>query len=88
MKIRELLTENSKWTRGAMARDDAGVPVVESGSSAVCWCLVGAAWKCYPEFSERTGVIRKMSLKIGAIGDWNDSHNFTDVRKLIEELDI
>lgn len=40
--VRELLSDPSRWTRGAYARDAEGNYANASGPNAVCWCAVGA----------------------------------------------
>ena len=44
MKIKELLKNPEKWTKGACARDMRGKPVRVNDPTACCWCLVGAAF--------------------------------------------
>jgi hypothetical protein len=43
--VRELLDRPSRWTKGAFARNDAGVVVSPLSENAVCWCLLGAMHK-------------------------------------------
>ena len=42
---RELLTEQSRWCRGAFARSVGGVHVHPMSPQAVCWCAIGALIK-------------------------------------------
>jgi hypothetical protein len=47
MKVQELLTDESKWTRRAYARNRWGHVTGVRENDAVCWCLFGAVEKCY-----------------------------------------
>ncbi len=86
-KVHELLDEPEKWTKGTAARNAAGEVTSCRSPSAVCWCLAGAVFVCYP--SRAFDVICQLSKQLEcAIGDWNDSHTFEDVRNLALELDI
>ena len=49
MKIRELFNNESKWTKGYYARTKIGELCGVQSEDAVCWCLQGARYKCYPE---------------------------------------
>lgn len=77
MKIRDLLTDPSKWCQGAMARDINGFGCLSDDPVAAKWCLAGAA--------NKVGVC--LSLDIIT---WNDApgRTFAEVRELIEKLDI
>lgn len=91
MKVKDLLTNESKWTKGAYSRNREGevTDVLDSGHS-VCWCLRGAIDLCYFG-DERAQVRSKVRMYIdGEIEPWNDSFKttFQDVKKLIDELDI
>lgn len=44
-EVRELLGDESRWTRRTMARDRVGESVSPVDDTAVCWCLVGAIRK-------------------------------------------
>ena len=39
-----LIGDPARWTRGALARDKAGVSVQTFSPEAVCWCAVGAVY--------------------------------------------
>ena len=64
MKIQDLLSDPSKWTTKAFARDAHGIIFdvkrvsnnvtrdAVNDPSATCWCLVGAVAKCYDEMPE------------------------------------
>lgn len=85
MKVKDLLKDESKWTKGCHARDASGEAV--SPRDGCSWCLLGAVDYCYYPNSEI--VLKKIRREVGGfIGIWNDSHTFEEVRNLIEELDI
>lgn len=93
MKIRDWLTDESKWIKYSLYADASNIPV-KFPEKAYKACLVGTIHICYPKrFAE---IFHKIVNKIGGDGPylgvsfWNDAPKttFEDVRKLIEELDI
>lgn len=102
MKIRELLTDESKWTKGKSARNQYGLPISAKHSKACRWCLSGAVEKAYENYVDILRVESKISSNLHAkqrlsggprsysIEDWNDRPNrtFEEVKALVEELDI
>ena len=85
MKVRELLSDKSKWTQGTFARDKDGFEVNSRSRYAVCWCLMGAVNKCYEDVTE---VMGKLKTEVGNFVWFNDNHEYEDVVKLVERLDI
>lgn len=49
MKIKELLTDENKWTKGSFAKTSNGKPVRYDDENARSWCIEGAIYKCYNE---------------------------------------
>lgn len=46
MKVRdEILTDESRWTKGPFAKNREGEQVPPEDSAAACWCLAGARRK-------------------------------------------
>jgi hypothetical protein len=98
MKIRELLTDKSKWIKGAYAKDKYGDSINESDQDACQWCLDGAGYCCYgigvwqKEVRPKvcTAIEKLNQQKDAVVVNWNDDPNttFEDVKKLVEELDI
>lgn len=95
MKVRELLTDESKWTQKACARDAIGKVLTaidrRSIGAAACWCTLGAMEVCYTKFTDWDSVRDRIVKSVGmSVSTWNDApeRTFADVRKLIEELDI
>lgn len=96
MKVRELLTDSSKWMQWGLAKDAKGKRVNPKQDFAQSFCLVGAIMHCYPEsgFAE---AMTKVRMRINrerpeplSITFWNDesSRKFEEVKALVEELDI
>ena len=95
-KIRELLTDESKWTKWTSARNKFDRATRPQDPDAICWCLVGAFNKCYPGYNlERESVSEKLSDAVFSrfhkfINQWNDdpARTFAEVKALVEELDV
>ena len=91
MKVRELLTDESKWTQGFDARSKSGRRVDWESRAAVRWCLLGAVYYCYGTDKDYARVFDLIKGEVGPyIATWNDTsgRTFADVRALIEKLDI
>lgn len=94
MKIRELLSDESKWTKGFYARNAHGAIRPSKSEEAVSWCILGAIEKCYGG-KKADGVFLRIeaaypSKLYSCVDDWNDSKKtkFEDVKRLVVELDI
>ena len=86
--LRELLSERSRWTRGAYARDEhenkLNDPLAEE---ATCWCLSGAIKRVAKSmFNERQDVLRQAVRKHChmAIPIFNDRSEHADVLRVID----
>ena len=91
MKIKELLSDSSKWTKRAMARDFNDLTCVAHCDIAIKWCLLGAIVKCYPGGYKRIQILNKIiDNGISDISGFNDlsSTSFSDIKALVERLDI
>ena len=96
MKIRELLSDETKWCKKALARDKNDEKIDVDSKHACKWCLYGAMCKCYninEEFNDvREKIYNQLTKKrnMVTISQWNDccSTYFKDVKELIDELDI
>jgi hypothetical protein len=94
VNIKELLSEETKWTTGAFARSKDGSLVGPCSPKAVCWCLAGAAKKCYGS-EAHADILQKIyeaavnrSAGARSIASWNDTHTYAEVKALVERLDI
>jgi len=91
MKAHEVLSDESKWTRGELARNNTGDACDETSSLACQWCIVGAIFVAYPLTDENIAANKKIQNKLDTSAhDWNDdpTTTFDDVRNLLLELDI
>ena len=92
MKVKELLTDETRWSQGAYAHRADGEVVKFSSPEAVSFCLVGAISRCYWLLKDRKPIYDAVCDQIGEsfIPDWNDAkeRTFAEVRALVEELDI
>jgi hypothetical protein len=95
MKVKELLTDETKWTKDTMSRDAAGVPTgIETDQAS--FCLIGAVNKCYPSTIAAMVVAAKLRKEIQikhgnmSITQFNDASRttFRDIKELIDYLDI
>ncbi len=103
MKLRELLTDKSKWTKHTLARNTKGSPVHPLSDEAVCWCLVGAMQKCYSIDSSvaaivnndvsvelREAIKRKYGhMYISTVLGFNDTQEttFEQVKEILNEIE-
>ncbi len=87
MKVSELLTDESKWTKEAYARNSSGDVINMSDPLATSFCLMCALRKCYG-FNHT--IYNTIWTSIGNIQTWNDKpeRTFQDVRELILKLDL
>jgi hypothetical protein len=92
MKVRELLSDESKWTQDANARDKNGVDVPVYSPKACCWCLQGAMDKCYGFWNGPWDLLRKNlpedRFRLITVAGWNDMHSYEEVKELVDRLDI
>lgn len=95
MKVQDILTDESKWTKGTYARSVLGNRVAFNSKRATKYCLSGAIFRACgfsPKAAEK--IERKVFKKLGSdctgITYWNDDpeRTFAQVRGLIVELDI
>ena len=101
MKVKELLSDESKWTKGVLAKDSYGCDCPPTDPDASCFCLLGAIDKCYDGFdSKKDLAIIKLKRAISrhpktpvhspvTISTFNDYHaSFEDIKKVLEVADI
>lgn len=87
MKIKELLSDESKWTKYATARNKEGNHVTIYDSNAVQWCVLGAMEKCYS--NDFMNMYHKLKESFGkSICEWNDSSTYQEVMAKLNEVDI
>lgn len=92
MKVHQLLSDESRWTGGALARTRAGEAVRAENPEAVSWCLSGALAKCYPDLKEWGMALGTLAQALGVccVSAWNDdpARTFEEVRDLVVTLDL
>lgn len=96
MKIKELFSDESKWTKGFYARDKDDERCYAEDSKAVKWCLIGAIHKCYSGSTLAMakvlvqGISDKYKIPIPSISMFNDAEGttFAQIKSLVEELNI
>lgn len=87
--MRELLADESRWTRRALSRDAAGQPEPVCGEKAACWCVWGAAIRvCRGDVIKACRVLAPLQKAAGciALDDWNDDPATTFV-EITDALD-
>ncbi len=94
MKVKELLSNESKWTQKAVARDKDNNWCYPYAETAAKWCLVGAIQKCYPNDTIRIktlllNLIHK-SFEYHGLENFNDNRRrkFEDIKQLVERADV
>ena len=104
MKVKDLLSDESRWTQFCFARNENREECGPRDPEAVCWCLSGAIVKCYADKSNemkevKSKVVGELQRLYGrsmptqykdgyAFIQWNDEHRFEVVRTLAQRLDI
>ena len=98
MKVKELFSDESRWTRFRMARTPDGEGCLPDNPDASCWCLLGAIEVCYSCYAGSTHfsiLYDKIVQDLNLVGDsfileWNDApeRTFEEVKQLVERLDI
>jgi hypothetical protein len=99
VKVRELLSDESKWTKGAYARDADGNDLYLSGvdsPNASCWCLDGALHRCYKGDAYFLSLWAIKSVLIGLCPNaptptsFNDRRttDFATLREVLERADV
>jgi hypothetical protein len=81
---RELISDPSRWTQGAAARNDAGNETNSTSPDATCFCSLGAITKVVGAPGERRRVVKNL-LREGLpeghsyIAVFNDTHTHEEV---------
>jgi hypothetical protein len=92
MKVQDILTDESRWTQGTLARGEDGKPCDPNDERAVQFCLRGAIIRAYPRLEARRRAYDAVRRLIGPtlIEYWNDSpeRTFGQVRWALEEADV
>jgi hypothetical protein len=93
LKLREVLTDETKWIKGNYAVDAHGLRTPAYAPTAVCFCIVGAVRRCYDSDNPtaisalRDAARQLYPNRIGeTVSSFNDHPDttFEDVVKVIE----
>jgi hypothetical protein len=96
IKVREILTDASKWTQFADARDAEGKVCDVYSDRAVSFCLWGALERAYSE-NELVAATERIGEAIGtraagmvSVRAWNDDkrRTFEEVREVVEKAGV
>jgi hypothetical protein len=92
MKIKDLLTDRSRWVQGPVAMDRYGRSVYPESRWACKWCLWGAIEKCYSNWDDVLVVRDKLYsvLPYPNIIEWNErrGRTFDEVRAAVVAADV
>jgi Fe-S-cluster formation regulator IscX/YfhJ len=72
MKVRDLLTDSSKWTQGALARDASGEPCRPNGDIARQWCILGALTRIYGDTVDFVDATEALGQVIQNLDNYDD----------------
>ena len=93
--VLDLLRDPKHWTTGACARDVNGYATESAGPDAVCWCLMGALYKCRLTIEARWSAEAKLNAavrerKSNHYVNFNNAPTTThaDIVALLEEVQI
>jgi len=102
MKVSELLSDRSKWTQGASARDKHD-DIVDPEDPAACkWCFLGALYFCYTHNEGKTAlnpswqsaywriekVMKKHYPGAPSLASLNDNFGYEAVMEIAREADV
>ena len=92
MKVSELLSDRSKWTQGASARDKHGDIVDPEDPVACKWCFIGALYYCYADVGHVLIALRKVIKKHypgePSLPSLNDNFGYEAVMEIVREADV
>ena len=87
-EVKELLSDEHRWTQGAMARDKKQLKIKPLSDEATCWCLYGAIAKVSGGF--HTPICTKTYYHLRGqndlLSDFNDC-SITDHSDIIRFID-
>jgi len=96
MKIRELLSNESKWCKGAHARNALGeecvpyAPKFGLNGNVAKWSLRAAIDECYDGTGQAGEIYIKLLVATNplSVKKWEKSHTFKEVKELVDRLDV
>lgn len=81
--MRELISDEKRWTQHFTARDDKGRKTASDSPEAVCWCLIGAANKITSYNWRYHDLV--MALGVEDVGDFNDTHTHAEILARLDD---
>lgn len=98
MLVKELLSDESKWTKHTYARNSVGEAVRASSDSACSWCVFGAIEKCYPDERLYEDIVHKLDDVVfslfndnfSTLAEWQDRPDttFAMLRQVLERANV
>lgn len=102
--IRELLGHSDRWTKGTLARDRKGEPVLYMSTTACKWCVFGAMCHLGKDQTSVSRKLRESAVRLGigvggndqitdqplgvCLGKTNDTLSFDQLILWLEEAGV
>jgi hypothetical protein len=92
MKIKELLSDKSRWCQGTYAKNQSDISVMPTSEAACKWCLSGATLKI-TNGEYQSEIWDKINVYIAnkyemSVPKFNDTHTYEEVMEVVNELDV
>lgn len=87
----ELFADSSRWTQRTLARDKKGLAVSHRSKEAVCFCLVGGAYRVYGGRNLQSSTLLKIeseNQQQQTVGSFNDDNSYETVYNLLKKLNV
>jgi hypothetical protein len=72
MKAKDLLSDKSRWTQGALARDASGEPCRPCDDIARQWCVLGALMRVYGDTVDFVDATEAIGRVIPNLDNYDD----------------
>jgi hypothetical protein len=94
--VLDLLRDPSKWTKKVFAKTATGNITYPNVPDAVCWCVMGAIVKCYPNHNKQIEAVVKLKKLVPNPPDpnkdevvyFNDHATHKELITLLEKAQI
>lgn len=73
---KELLSDPSRWTKGALARNENGEQISYNATTATCWCTVGAVARVAKENNQFADPVMEILTEVASpliLTEYNDA---------------
>ena len=90
MTVRELLSNESKWTHGTFARNKDGIGTGSCSPEACRWCVIGAINRVYGYKSQEGNLAYAKIVSIVGpdVSHWNDHATWEEVDRVLTKAGI